>query len=82
MRSSVNTRIAPFIMVDCTKPTSPRCDATAPLGRPVVPLVNKMTAGSSSASGHVDVVEGGSGPRGQEIGPVVLDHQAWGSGLA
>ena len=35
VRISVNTRTAPFIMVDCTKPISPRWVATAPLGRPV-----------------------------------------------
>ena len=34
-----------------TKPMSPRCEMSAPLARPVVPEVKRMSAGSSSSMG-------------------------------
>jgi hypothetical protein len=48
LSSSASTaRAAAFDMPRCT---SARCDSTAAFGAPVVPLVNSMSAGSSSAS--------------------------------
>ncbi len=55
--SATSRPIAPCSAATIGECTNARCDSVAPFGRPVVPLVNRMMAGSSSPM----ATSGGSG---------------------